>query len=198
MGLPRDRDHAIALGQATGATQADYLELNAHPSARLLSRGSWDWERSLTPKERRKALRGEEYFPTSHALSARFDADWERLTNCVALYSAPSRSAGTYASYAFGSLVGSWVGRMLIPDENSYMTMIQDPALHRNFSELSPFSTVRPFMLQIMEYHCIDPETPADVRQSEQGMDEGVLNAYLPAVKMDKNDVRPFYFLYSL
>ncbi|KAL5533823.1 hypothetical protein ACEPAG_283 [Sanghuangporus baumii] len=182
MGIPANREHALAMDQPTGATRADYEELNSHPCARLLSRGSWDWESSLSPEELRNALSGNERYPLASALSSRFDADFERLTGCYTPWTAPM--SGAYARYAFSSLVGRWVGRMLIPDENSYMTMIQNPLLPGYFGENFPFSTMRPFMLTLREYHCISPEEPVDFRTADNGLDDGVLNAYLPPLNM--------------
>ena len=191
MGIPINREHALSLGQATGPTRADYDELNSHPSARLLDAGNWDWENSLSARERKTALSGDESFPTAVALSARFDADWERLTGCYSPWTAPV--SGAFARYAFGSMVGRWVGRMLIPDENSYMSMIQNPLLPEYFSESFPFSTMRPFMLTLREYHCISPEEPVDFcdfRTAHRGLDDGVLNAYLPPLSMLVEHVR--------
>ncbi|EJD03492.1 uncharacterized protein FOMMEDRAFT_166890 [Fomitiporia mediterranea MF3/22] len=182
MGIPRDREHALSLGQPTGPTRADYAELNAHPSARLLSSGDWDWLTALSSTDRHVTLTGNEKFPTARALSARFDADWERLTGCYSPWVSPT--SGAYARYAFGALIGRWVGRMLIPDENSYMSMIENPMLHSFFGESFPFSTIRPFMLTLREYHCISPEEPVDFRTAENGLDDGVLNAYLPPLSM--------------
>lgn len=88
---------------------------------------------------------------------------------------------------------------MLIPDENSYMGMIQNPLLPGYFSENSPFSTMRPFMLTLREYHCISPEEPVDFRTADNGLDEGVLNAYLPPLSMLVEPVRlPYILFYSI
>ena len=78
---------------------------------------------------------------------------------------------------------------MLIPDENAYTSMIHNPRLPQDFSEISPFSTMRPFMLTLKEYHCISPEEPVDVQVADNGFDEGVLNAYLPHIRMNVNPV---------
>ncbi|KAI5119711.1 hypothetical protein M0805_001425 [Coniferiporia weirii] len=182
MGIPVDRAHALTLGQATGATRADYEELNAHPGARVLSWGRWDWRDVYTTSELRDIDDDDHSWLSARAPSARFDADWERLTSCYDPWAAPS--LGFFARYAPGSMVGRWIGRMMIPDEMSYMTMIQDPVLPAYFSEIRPFSSMRPIMFTLKEYHCISPEEPVDFCTAENGLDEGVLNAYLPSLSM--------------
>lgn len=182
--IPVDREHALSLGQATGATQADYHELNAHPSARLLDQGKWDWREDLLPQELAKISEGNERFPFIRALSSRWDADWERLLGCYSPYSNPT--SGAFSRYAWTSLIGQWVGRMLISAENSYMAMIENPALPHNFSETFPWTSTRPFLLTLKEYHCISPEEPVDFRgvTVDNDTDQGVLNAYLPHIDM--------------
>lgn len=46
-------------------------------------------------------------------------------------YSSPD--SGAYARYVWMTLIGQWAGRMLIPSENSYMAMIQNPNLPNQF-----------------------------------------------------------------
>ena len=186
-GTPRDRAHALSIGRPTGPTRVDYDELNAQPIARLLDSGEWEWREKLSFNELQAEDSGYERFPLSHALSSRFDADWERLVGCCTPYTSPV--SGLFARYAKGALAGRWCGRMLIPDENAYTSMIHNPRLPQDFSEISPFSTMRPFMLTLKEYQCISPEEPVDVQVADNGFDEGVLNAYLPHIRMNVNPV---------
>lgn len=187
-GVPEDREHALTLGRPTGPTRADYLEFNAVKGARTLQWGDWDWRDTLTPEEIAHVDSGWETYPEAKALSARFDADWERLIGCYNPWVEPP--SGEFARYAFGAMVGRWVGRMLVPDENSYMMMIQNPLLPAFFSESFPFSTMRPIMFTLKEYHCISPEEPVETQSTQNGMDEGVLNAYMPQLRMQVERVR--------
>ena len=83
---------------------------------------------------------------------------------------------------------------MLIPAENTYMAMIQNPELPSHFGESYPWTSTRPVVLTLSEYHCISPEEPADFRgvTVENPDDEGVKNAYLPHLDMLVEDVSSF------
>ena len=186
-GVPANRAEALAQGLETGPTRADYEEFNAHPCARLLASGSWDAAAGLTAEQRRQ----EESpgwipcEPPTVLLSGRFDGDWNRLLNCVDPWSSPEIN-GHFACYARGALAGRWVGRMLLPDENRYMNMIGQETLPPHFSEMNPFTTVRPLMMTLNEYHCISPEEPIEprVKQTPNELDDGLTNAYMPPLQM--------------
>lgn len=162
----------------------------------MLQWGDWNWREELSIEERAQVDSGWETFPNARALSARFDADWERLVGCYDPWAAPP--SGAFARYARGAMVGRWVGRMLVPDENSYMSMIQNPLLSPYFSENFPFSTMRPIMFTLKEYHCISPEEPVDTQSMTNGMDEGVLNAYLPPLRMQVERVSVYFRVLSI
>lgn len=80
---------------------------------------------------------------------------------------------------------------MLLPAENTYMAMIQNPELPGLFGENYPFTSMRPFLLTLREYHCISPEEPVEFRgvTPENPTEDGILNAYLPQVNMLVEDV---------
>ena len=121
----------------------------------------------------------------------------DRLTGCYSPYVQPD--TGAYARYAWTSLVGQWGGRMLLPAENTYMSMIQTPDLPSQFGENHPFTSMRPFLLTLREYHCISPEEPVEFCgvTPEELTNNGVLNAYLPQVDMLVEDVSKGYILFS-
>lgn len=192
VGIPANRTVALTQGLETGPTVADYEEFNAHPCARVLASGSWDASASLTPDERKQEespgwITCE---PPTAVLSGRFDADWNRLVSCIDPWGSPE-IAGPFACYARGALVGRWVGRMLLPDENQYMRMIGQPNLSPYFSEMNPFTTVRPLMMTLKEHHCISPEEPIEPVTKEPGqIDDGLRNAYMPPLQMLVERVR--------
>lgn len=181
MGLLPDRAAAIAVGEFTGPTRADYENFNAHPGAKLLSPGDWDWEDALTSEERRFA-NGDMLRPGMKCLSARFDPDWERLTMCLDPWRPPSGGGGQCVRYLPGSLMGRWVGRMFIPDEHEYTSLIQEPVRPAHLSEMFPRAGLRLLDLRIREHHCVSPQVPVSVPNFDDNLDEGLRNAYFPTM----------------
>lgn len=230
-GIPENRAHALTLGEPTGPTVVDYEEYNASPSTRTVPQDDWDsgysgsivnvetsaqalargesgWRVGLTSEQMELEDSGTQKFGLK-APSSRWDCDWERVTCCYDPWSSPSTGA---SKYWVGSLVGDWVGRMIvrvsmnnivssslifaqIPDELVYTQMIQDPVLRPYFGEMHPYLALRPLNIMIRELHSISPNIPltcgGDVaaRRAGRSIDDGVQNAYFPSVRAQRSDV---------
>ena len=145
LGLPRDRAHALSLPEpeATGPTVADYNEFNSSPSTRVLAIEEWDsgyngptyvngvqesveqaiargesgWRLGLSREQLELDDSGTQKFGLK-APSAMWDCDWERITSCYDPWLSPPTGA---SKYWVGSLVGDWVGRMIVRIIHGYM-----------------------------------------------------------------------------
>ncbi|KAI0053416.1 hypothetical protein FA95DRAFT_1579522 [Auriscalpium vulgare] len=178
--LPVDRAQALALGITRGQTQADIIEVNSHLGAQPLPPTDWDWKESLTPEQRALEESG---LWSKHlvAPSASWDNDWERCNNCWDPWSQPELKG---VVYTFGMLDGLWQGRLLIPEEQGYLRLIQSPHYPEQFGETSPFMSTWPLFMRLKEHHCINPEVPVAAGGGDDLLDDGIRNAWFPPVRV--------------
>ncbi|EED79734.1 predicted protein [Postia placenta Mad-698-R] len=176
LSLARDREHALALGWSdVRATQADFLEANAHRSVKLLAQGDWDWYSKLTPEQAR--LEDDAAWRKGlHAKSALLDELWNRLAFCRDPWADQVLKGVVYMP---GSLSGLWQGRMhsFRPGEYSALTRSTD------YPGDIPDEHVQkwPVYFNLREHHCIMPKTPMPTGGDAAENDEGIYTAWFPS-----------------
>ncbi|KAF8071573.1 hypothetical protein FPV67DRAFT_882445 [Lyophyllum atratum] len=104
--------------------------------------------------------------------SWRYEEDWSRLVNCYDPWAVPSPLRGKV--YTLGSLVGSWEGRLMLPDWEAHISALLDP---RRSSSV-PVQH-KPLYWTLREHHCLQPDIPLATAMGDLG-DEDFLNAWLP------------------
>lgn len=193
--LSLDRAAAIAQGN-TGVipTQADIHEFNRYQGSQFVEKGNWDeWKQYLTPAEL-QAEESRKWTPSLKSISSKYDPDWTRLMSC----SDPWQSSPfKRAVHVYGTMEGLWHGRMLMPDEGSYLRIASNASFPSDFGEHFPFVTTVPVMVRLREHHCIRPMQIVDVplgegaTEAERLLDEGVRNGWLPDwVKLRETGVK--------
>ncbi|KAL4070309.1 hypothetical protein J3A83DRAFT_4095038 [Scleroderma citrinum] len=170
--LPLTREHAFQLGlNMVGPTQEDVHELNAHKIAQLVEPADVDWQMHVKGWERMNIEDS-----VNKAPSARWDNDWNRLTDCNTLYRTVSLRRSHYTP---GSLAGLWQGRMLVPDNGAYGHLFESPDMPSDFSEHSLGVAAAPLFMRLREYYCMDvePNTPVPAGR----YDDLSFNAWFPS-----------------
>ncbi|KAG1724859.1 hypothetical protein EDB19DRAFT_292975 [Suillus lakei] len=160
--LPLNRQHAIQLGfgDQIGPTQEDVHELNQHNVVKHLPATAWDDadDNSLSP-------------------SSQLDDDWYRLTDCIYPM---EKSSLKNAHYTYGSATGLWQGRILVPNDNAFATILQHVQMPEEFTEQQLFLNAAPLFMRLREYHCVDPQDPVPTGGANDGFDDGISNAWIP------------------
>ncbi|KAJ8588677.1 hypothetical protein M405DRAFT_819370 [Rhizopogon salebrosus TDB-379] len=163
--LPLNRDHAIQLGFADqiGPTQEDVHELNQHKIVNLIS-------------------------PTQDSTtvppSSMHDDDWYRLTDCTdPMQTSPLKNT----HYTYGSATGLWQGRILVPSDHTFLTILQDVHMREDFTEQQLYLNAAPLYMRLREYHCINPREPVPTGGANR-FDNGISNAWISSgVKICEN-----------
>ncbi|KAL4068843.1 hypothetical protein V8B97DRAFT_754883 [Scleroderma yunnanense] len=170
--LPLTREHAFQLGlNMVGPTQEDVHELNAHKVAKLVEPADANWQIHVKGWEEMSIEDRANMAP-----SARWDNDWNRLTDCNTLYRTVSLRRSHYTP---GSLAGLWQGRMLVPDNGAYGHLFESPDMPSNFSEPSLGVAAVPLFMRLREYHCMDVEPNKPVPAGRY--DDPSFNAWFPS-----------------
>jgi hypothetical protein len=159
--LPLTRQHAIQLGfgDQIGPTQEDVHELNQHKVVKHVPSTIWDSD-SATP-----------------AFSSQFDDDWYRLTDCIYPM---EKSSLKNTLYTYGSATGLWQGRILVPTENAFASILQHVQMPDEFTEQQLSLNAYPLFMRLREYHCVDPQVPVPTGGADDGFDDGISDAWLP------------------
>ncbi|KAG2066681.1 hypothetical protein BDR04DRAFT_1121022 [Suillus decipiens] len=154
--LPLTRQHAIQLGfgDQIGPTQEDVHELNQH---KVVKHAFWDSD-SASP-------------------SSQLDDDWYRLTDCI---DPMVKSSLKNTHYTYGSATGLWQGRILVPTDNAFATILQQVQMPEEFTEQQLFLNAYPLFMRLREYHCVDPQVPVPTGGADDGFDDGISNAWIP------------------
>ncbi|KAI0778862.1 hypothetical protein BD413DRAFT_601525 [Trametes elegans] len=171
--LAVDRAHANP-ADGVRPTQADFIEWASVRGVQFYNPGTWAWLDELSPEQRRLET-GVSWRRELQSISAAFDNDWNRLTGC---YDPRHELPLKGVVYRFGSMVGSFAGRMQIPDLFRYRDVVQS----QNMPELSEFPLLaeQPVYVRFREHHCINPEIPVPTGVAAGGLIDDVQNAYLP------------------
>ncbi|GJE97849.1 hypothetical protein PsYK624_140710 [Phanerochaete sordida] len=157
--IPANREAAHAVGiHGVYATQEDYKHFNAHKAASVVPKGSWH------------RLAGES--PASLA----WDNDLNRMRFCADPFvpRVPGRSVFTY-----GSLSGSWFGRMLMSGPTAYLDTVKTP----QYMPGVPAMVTLPISFRLREHHCVGLHTPVPhgaPAADGRAHDDGVVNAWFP------------------
>ncbi|KAG1871569.1 hypothetical protein F4604DRAFT_1881062 [Suillus subluteus] len=156
--LPLTRQHAIQLGfgDQIGPTQEDVHELNQHKVVKHAPRDS-DSD-TLT-------------------LSSQLDDDWYRLTDCI---DPMEKSSLKNTHYTYGSATGLWQGRILVPTDNAFASILQHVHMPEEFTEQQLSLNAYPLFMRLREYHCVDPQDPVPTGGADDGFDDGISNAWIP------------------
>ncbi|KAG2141086.1 hypothetical protein DEU56DRAFT_283244 [Suillus clintonianus] len=161
--LPLNRQHAIQLGfgEQIGPTQEDVHELNQHNVVKHVPATTWD-----------------DHIDTTPTPSSQLDDDWYRLTDCIYPM---EKSSLMNTHYTYGSATGLWQGRILVPTDNAFNTILQHVQMPEDFTEQQLFLNAAPLFMRLREYHCIDPQDPVPTGGANDGFDDGISNAWIPA-----------------
>ncbi|KIJ13054.1 hypothetical protein PAXINDRAFT_14100 [Paxillus involutus ATCC 200175] len=171
--LPRTREHALQLGfTMVCPTQEDIQELNEHKVAEFIPKTAWDWWSAIGDYNK---LRPEEL--AKHAPSARWDDDWNRLTDCTHLFT-PVLTKRTH--YTPGLLIGLWQGRMLCPNDTHYGNVMQTAQMPAAFNEQTVGLTAAPIFMRLREYHCMDVEPNRPIPGGGPDGSGGIQKAWFP------------------
>lgn len=156
--LPLTRQHAIQLGfgDQIGPTQEDVHELNQHKVVKHVPRDS-DFD-TPTP-------------------SSQLDDDWYRLTDCIYPM---EKSSLKNTHYTYGSATGLWQGRILVPTENAFASILQHVQMPEEFTEQQLSLNAYPLFMRLREYHCVDPQDPVPTGGADDGFDDCISNAWIP------------------
>ncbi|OBZ78982.1 hypothetical protein A0H81_01315 [Grifola frondosa] len=178
--IPRNREHAIQMGYVdVKPTQADYVEFNSRKAVQLRKRGDWDWLSRLSVEQRQKEMDGV-WRKDLTSLSSRWDNDWNRWTGCIdPTIDLPLKGV----VFTFGSMAGSFAGRMLVPNIGQYGDIARAVVFPETFSDSNPRITFAPVYFQLREHHCINPEEPLATGGVGDGFDDGVNNGWCPRVE---------------
>ncbi|KZP26511.1 hypothetical protein FIBSPDRAFT_782032 [Athelia psychrophila] len=183
--LPIDRATAIALGHThVRPTQADVHEVNAHQSVQMVPPPDWNYTDSLSLSEL-DAMHQGLWTPSLTSASAMWDNDWNRSAFCFDPWSTPKVKGITYTHGMFNGL---WQGRMLVPDEAHYHTLMVTGVRPPNFGEGNPHVTTVPVFMRLREHHCISPEQPIRVGGRGDHFDDGLSNAWLPEIRISEDN----------
>ncbi|KAI0789567.1 hypothetical protein C8Q75DRAFT_807191 [Abortiporus biennis] len=183
--LPLDRADAIARGRLfPSPTQADYVEFNSRKGTKLVEKGDWDWRSQLASEVGRLEDDGV-WRKGLKAKSALWDNDWQRWTCCWNPWTI-SHLKGVV--YTYGTLVGLWTGRMLIPDMNQYFALITSKVFPDTFSTTNPMLITVPIYMRLREHHCINPEYPTVTGGAHDGFDDGIRNGWFPDIKISEGN----------
>ncbi|KAG2342066.1 hypothetical protein BDR05DRAFT_1001324 [Suillus weaverae] len=156
--LPLTRQHAIQLGfgDQIGPTQEDVHELNQHKVVKHHPRDSDS--NAATP-------------------SSQLDDDWYRLTDCIYPM---EKSSLKNTHYTYGSAIGLWQGRILVPTDNAFAAILQHVQMPEEFTEQQLSLNAYPLFMRLREYHCVDPQDPVQTGGADDGFDDGISNAWIP------------------
>ncbi|KAG1725395.1 hypothetical protein EDB19DRAFT_1644065, partial [Suillus lakei] len=159
--LPLTRQHAIQLGcrDQIGPTQEDIHELNQHNVVRHLPANAWD-----------------DANDDALSASSQLDDDWYRLTDCI---HPMEKSSLKNTHYTHGSATGLWQGRILVPNDNAFATILQHVQMPEEFTEQQLLNHT-PLFMRLREYHCVDPQDPVPTGGANDGFDDGISNAWIP------------------
>ncbi|OBZ66029.1 hypothetical protein A0H81_13997 [Grifola frondosa] len=160
--LPRDRQTQIGWTYV-GPTQEDFAEVNANKAVQLRERGTFDGVNETA------------------SLSSRWDNDWARWTSC--LNPSVERPLKRIL-FTYGSMTGSFSGRMLVPDFDQYGEVARAQIFPETFSDANPRLTFAPLFFELQEHHCIDPQEPVATGGIGDGFDDGVMNAWFPPAEL--------------
>jgi hypothetical protein len=77
-----------------------------------------------------------------------------------------------------------------MPNEMQYHNLVMAANVPEMFNEMSPFVTNGPIYMRLREHHCIDPAEPVSAGGSDDGIDDGLLNGWLPTgIRLREYDV---------
>jgi hypothetical protein len=175
--LPLTRQHAIQLGfgDQIGPTQEDVHELNQHKVVKHVPRDS-DFD-TPTP-------------------SSQLDDDWYRLTDCIYPM---EKSSLKNTHYTYGSATGLWQGRILVPTENAFASILQHVQMPEEFTEQQLSLNAYPLFMRLREYHCVDPQDPVPTGGADDGFDDCISNAWIPkGVQVHEDAVSRFRLILVL
>lgn len=160
--LPLTRQHAIQLGfgDQIGPTQEDVHELNQHRVVKHVPATAWDDDDAAVASP-----------------SSQLDDDWYRLTDCIYPM---EKSSLKNTHYTYGSATGLWQGRILVPTDNAFATILQNVQMPEDFTEQQLFLNAAPLFMRLREYHCIDPQDPVPTGGANDGFNDGISNAWIP------------------
>ncbi|KAI0759283.1 hypothetical protein BD413DRAFT_617880 [Trametes elegans] len=170
-----------------GPTHEDMREYARTRAVRFPLRGDWDWRSQLSDAD--GALADAPVWRQDGAVasaSAMLDNDWERWRGCYDPWATDVRSG---PKYAFGSLSGSWGGRLLDPGNVSeYIHGIHSATFDEELEFPTRQMPARPLFFTLREHHCVSPATPIPHPiLPNDPLDEGVMNGFLPPEFPDRS-----------
>ncbi|KAF8442276.1 hypothetical protein L210DRAFT_3477944 [Boletus edulis BED1] len=148
--LPATREEATTRDLGTPAlTQEDVREFHFHTRTRFFQH-----DRAIT--------------------SGRLDRDWFRLVACHTPSAVERPLKGIL--YSLGTLVGTWTGRIFVPDVIAYLNAVTD---QRRPAASVPLVQER-ISCCFEEHHCLSFSEPLIAPPRHDGLGEDVFNAWLP------------------
>jgi hypothetical protein len=100
--------------------------------------------------------------------------------------------------YTYGSATGLWQGRILVPTENAFATILQHVQMPEEFTEQQLSLNAYPLFMRLREYHCVDPQVPVPTGGADDGFDDGISDAWLPKGVQVHEDLVSRFLLISV